>query len=250
MKTTLKRITALFLVLLMTASLLASCSDRVAEKPTEEEVFVALSEASEEAMKEFYEIKLLSSPCGYFFNENCTSKILEEITDNTAEPPNYTATVETKRTWENVKVTETEEVHFTYNAETNAWEFTDYVILNLEATWQIDGEYQTESGVTIKAEVGDSFGGESDMSLNTLDYVFANYTRAFFTLTTATGEVYTHEGVKLYAPCSKGIFEGYANFATDGTQSGEPVQAIVAVYPDQITYVDHMLELYKKEILS
>lgn len=250
MKQTIKRIIALVLTLLLTTSLLVSCSGGVAETPTEEEIIAALSQASQEAMEEFYELKPLSLPCGYFFNENCTSKLLEETTDDTAEPPVYTARVETKRTWENVEVTETEEVHFTYNAETNAWEFTDYVILNVDATWQVDGEYQTESGITIKAEAGEYCSGGSDMGVNTLDYVFANYNRAVFSLTTVTGEVHTDGLARLYAPCSKGIYQGSASFATDGTQSGEPVQAIVAVYPDQITYVDHMMELYKKEILS
>lgn len=250
MRQTTKGIIALLLTILMTASFLVSCSGRVAEKPTEEEVIAVLAKASEEAMKGFYEIKPLSSPCGYFFNENCTSKILEETTDETAEPPTYTATVESKRTWENVEVIETEEVHFIYNAENDLWEFTDYVILNVDATWQIDGEYQTELGVSIQMKTSDYVGGKSDMGVNIQDYVFTNYTRAVATLITPTGGAHTDESTRLYAPCSKGIYAGAAAFAEERTESTEPIHVIVTVYPDQITYVDHTLELYKKEILS
>ena len=233
--------------------------------PTEEEVFTALQKASKEAMDLYYAQHALSSVCGYFFDNACTIQIIKEDTAQTSGRHTYTATVMANREWTNVKVTENEEAHFAFNSETFVWELTDYVILNVEADWIIDGEYHTEDGVTIGVEVGESIGAGSDADYFGFDFIYANKSKAVFTYTTASGVTYTHALVKLFSPCSKGIFPSYASFKTDGTKGLwlggvefvpdgtkpiEPVYAQVAIYPDKITYQDQSLSVYRKEILS
>ncbi|MBE6999187.1 MAG: hypothetical protein E7428_03275 [Ruminococcaceae bacterium] len=233
--------------------------------PTEEEVFSALQKASREAMDLYYAEYVQASACGYFFDENCTMLVLQEDTVQTAGKHTYTATVTTNREWKNVKVTETEEAHFVFNPKTFAWEFTDYVILNVDADWNIDGEYHTEAGVTIGVEVGENVSAGSDADYFGFDFVFANKSKSVFTYTTASGVTYTHALTQLWIPCSKGIATSAANFETDGTKGLwlggvefvpdgtkpiEPVNAQVTIYPEKITYQDQSLSVYRKEILS
>ena len=104
-----KRITALFLILLMTASLLASCSGKTGEPPTEEEVFAALSQASNEAINAMNADDKLGLRHGYFFNETCSATVLDgELTQDDDGVSHYTTTVESKNAWKYVDVVETE----------------------------------------------------------------------------------------------------------------------------------------------
>ena len=233
--------------------------------PTEEEIFSALQKASREAMDLYYAEYVLNSACGYFFDEACTVQLLKDETAQTSGRHAYMATVTAKREWKNVTVTENEEAHFVFNPKTFAWEFTDYVILNVDADWNIDGEYHTETGVTIGVEVGEHIGGGSDVDYFEYEFIFANKSKAVFTYTTASGVTYTHALVIIFSPCSKGIATSAANFETDGTKGLwlggvefipdgtkpiEPVKAQVTIYPEKITYQDQSLSVYRKEIIS
>lgn len=233
--------------------------------PTEEEVFSALQKASKEAMDLYYAEYVLDSACGYFFDEACTVQLLKDETAQTSGRHAYTATVTAKREWKNVTVTENEEAHFVFNPKTFAWEFTDYVILNVDADWNIDGEYHTEAGVTIGVEVGENVSGWSDVDYFEYEFIFANKSKAVFTYTTASGVTYTHALTQLWIPCSKGIATSAADFETDGTKGLwlggvefipdgtkpiEPVHAQVTIYPEKITYQDQSLSVYRKEIIS
>ena len=251
MKQSYKRITALFLAIWITAYFLVSCSSEVAEKPNEEEVFAALSEASKEAMDLFYAEYWDRTRCGYFFDENCSIAILNgEMSYDEAGVPIYTATVETKRSWKYVDVTETETMNFIYDSESGEWKLDDYVIENVVGKWHVDGEYQGEDGCSFLIETGEYVSGGSEINYEEFDFMLANYQKSVFSFTDAIGDTYVAECVELKIPCSKGILGGAGSFATDDTHPKDPVHTIVTVYPEEIFYVDHMSPTYKKNLLS
>ncbi|MBQ4625004.1 MAG: hypothetical protein IJB51_10745 [Clostridia bacterium] len=251
MKCICKRITALFLVLLMTASLLASCSGKTGEPPTEEEVFAALSHASDEAINAMNADDKLGLKHGYFFNETCSITLLDgKMTYDTDGVPHYTATVESKNAWKYVDVVETERLEFTYNPDSAEWELVDYVIESVTANWHIDSEYQGEDGIFFQLQMGDYVSGGSDINYEGFDFIYSNYTEAVFTLTNEKGEVYTDDMVRLYTPCSKGIRTGGGSFNADENDSRSPIEVILHVEPDKIYYIDHMAPIYEKITLS
>ena len=251
MKCFCKRITTLFLVLLMTASLLASCSGKTGEPPTEEEVFTALSQASNEAINAMNADDKLGLRHGYFFNETCSATVLDgELTQDDDGVSHYTTTVESKNAWKYVDVVETERLDFTYNPDSAEWELVDYVIESVTANWHIDSEYQGEDGIFFQLQMGDYVSGGSDINYEGFEFIYSNYTEAVFTLTNEKGEVYTDDMVRLYAPCSKGIVTGGGSFNADENDSRSPIEVILHVEPDKIYYIDHMAPIYEKITLS
>ncbi|MBE7000165.1 MAG: hypothetical protein E7428_08255 [Ruminococcaceae bacterium] len=251
MKCICNRITALLLVLLMTASLLASCSGKTEEPPTEEEVFAALSQASNEAIDLMNVDDKLGSIHGYFFNETCSMTLLDgKMTYDTDGVPHYTTTVESKNAWKYVDVVETERLDFTYNPDSAEWELVDYVIESVTANWHLDSEYQGEDGIFFQLQMGDYVSGGSDINYEGFDFIYSNYTEAVFTLTNEKGEVYIDDMVRLYTPCSKGIRTGGGSFSTDEKDSRSPIEVILRVELDKIFYVDRMAPIYEKITLS